>query len=94
MDVEAQIADLHLRVSALEKTAKGQDRHNARAAEILTELKEDVALFAGTPSPPAKRSRIWTRGWGRSKPGWARLKPGLARLKAGWARSKGAAGQS
>ena len=45
MDVEAQIADLHLRVSALEKTAKGQDRHNARAAEILTELKEDVALL-------------------------------------------------
>jgi chromosome segregation ATPase len=45
MDVEAQIADLHLRVSALEKTAKGQDRHNARAAEVLTELKEDVALL-------------------------------------------------
>jgi chromosome segregation ATPase len=45
MDVEAQIADLHLRVSALEKTAKGQDRHNARVTEILTELKEDVALL-------------------------------------------------
>ena len=45
MDVEAQIADLTCRVSALEKTAKGQDRHNARVTEILTELKEDVALL-------------------------------------------------
>ncbi len=45
MDVEAQIADLTRRVSALEKTAKGQDRHNARVTEILTELKEDVALL-------------------------------------------------
>lgn len=45
MDVEAQIADLTRRVSALEKTAKGQERHNARVTEILTELKEDVALL-------------------------------------------------
>jgi hypothetical protein len=45
MDVEAQIADLTCRVSALEKTAKGQERHNARVTEILTELKEDMALL-------------------------------------------------
>ncbi len=45
MDVEAQIADLDRRVSALEKTAKGQERHNARVTELLTELKEDVALL-------------------------------------------------
>jgi chromosome segregation ATPase len=45
MDVEAQIADLTRRVSALEKTAKELDRHNARVIEILTELKEDVALL-------------------------------------------------
>jgi chromosome segregation ATPase len=45
MNVEAQIADLDRRVAALEKTAKGQDRHNARVAELLTELKEDVALL-------------------------------------------------
>ncbi len=45
MDVEAQIADLTRRVSALEKTAKGQERNNARVTEILTELKEDVALL-------------------------------------------------
>jgi uncharacterized coiled-coil protein SlyX len=45
MNVEAQIADLDRRVAALEKTAKAQDRHNARVAELLTELKEDVALL-------------------------------------------------
>ena len=45
MDVEAQVADLTRRVTALEKTASGQERHNARVTEILTELKEDVALL-------------------------------------------------
>jgi hypothetical protein len=45
MDVETKIADLASRVSALEMTAKNQERHNARATEILTELKEDVALL-------------------------------------------------
>ena len=45
MDVEAQITDLTRRVSALEKTAKEQDRHNARVTDLLTELKEDVALL-------------------------------------------------
>ncbi|MFZ1109031.1 MAG: hypothetical protein WAN43_11900 [Rhodomicrobium sp.] len=45
MDVEAQIADLNRRVSALEKSAKAQDSHNARVTELLTELKEDVALL-------------------------------------------------
>lgn len=45
MDYEAQIADLNRRVTALEKTAKGQERHNARVTELLTELKEDVALL-------------------------------------------------
>lgn len=45
MDVESQIADLTRRVAALEKTAKAQDSHNARAAELLAELKEDVALL-------------------------------------------------
>jgi uncharacterized coiled-coil protein SlyX len=45
MNVETQIADLDRRVSALEKTAKGQERHNARVTELLTELKEDVALL-------------------------------------------------
>ena len=45
MDVEAQIADLTCRVSALENTAKGQDRHNSRVTELLAELKEDVALL-------------------------------------------------
>ncbi len=41
MDVEAQIADLTRRVSALEKAAEEQERHNA----ILTELKENVAFL-------------------------------------------------
>ncbi len=45
MDVEAQIADLNCRISALEKTAKGQERHNARVTGLLTELKEDVAFL-------------------------------------------------
>jgi hypothetical protein len=45
LDVEAQIVDLTCRVSALEKTAKGQDRHNSRVTELLAELKEDVALL-------------------------------------------------
>ncbi len=45
MDVETQIADLTRRVSALEKAANGQERHNARVTELLTELKEDVALL-------------------------------------------------
>ena len=45
MDVEAQIADLTRRVSVLETAAKGQERHNARVTELLTELKEDVALL-------------------------------------------------
>jgi chromosome segregation ATPase len=45
MDVETQIADLDRRVSTLEKTAKGQDRHNSRVTELLTELKEDAALL-------------------------------------------------
>jgi chromosome segregation ATPase len=45
MDVEAQIADLTRRVAALEEAANGQERHNARVIEILTELKEDVALL-------------------------------------------------
>ena len=44
MDVEAQIADLTRRVSVLETAAKGQERHNVRVTELLTELKEDVAL--------------------------------------------------
>ena len=33
------------RVTALETAAKGQQRHNARVTELLTELKEDVALL-------------------------------------------------
>lgn len=41
MDVEAQIAGLTRRVSALEKAAVEQERHNA----ILTELKENVAFL-------------------------------------------------
>ncbi len=45
MDVEVQIADLDRRVSVLETAAKGQERHNARVTELLTELKEDVALL-------------------------------------------------
>ncbi len=45
MDVEVQIADLTRRVTALEKAANGQERHNARVTELLTELKEDVALL-------------------------------------------------
>ncbi len=45
MDVEAQIADLTRRVTALEKAANGQERHNERVTELLTELKEDVALL-------------------------------------------------
>ncbi len=45
MDVEAKIADLTRRVSVLETAAKGQERHNVRVTELLTELKEDVALL-------------------------------------------------
>ncbi len=45
MDVEAQIADLTHRVTALEAEAQGQQRYNARILGMLTELRDDVAIL-------------------------------------------------
>ncbi len=45
MDVEAQIADLTRRVTALETEAQGQQRYNARILGMLTELRDDVAIL-------------------------------------------------
>ena len=45
MDIEAQIASLTSRVSALEAEAQGQQRYNSRILGMLTELREDVAIL-------------------------------------------------
>lgn len=45
MNIEAQIADLDRRVSALEKTATAQERHNKRVADVLAIIREDMALL-------------------------------------------------
>jgi chromosome segregation ATPase len=45
MDVEAQIASLASRVSALEAEAQGQQRYNSRILGMLTELRDDVAIL-------------------------------------------------
>jgi hypothetical protein len=45
MDVEAQIASLTSRVSALEAEVQGQQRYNARILGMLTELRDDVAIL-------------------------------------------------
>jgi hypothetical protein len=44
MNIEAQIASLTSRVSALEAEAQGQQRYNSRILGMLTELREDVAI--------------------------------------------------
>jgi chromosome segregation ATPase len=45
MDVEAQIASLTSRVSALEAEVQGQQRYNARILGMITELRDDVAIL-------------------------------------------------
>ncbi len=45
MDVEAQIANLTGRVSALEAEVQGQQRYNARILGMITELRDDVAIL-------------------------------------------------
>jgi BMFP domain-containing protein YqiC len=45
MNVEAQIASLTSRVSALEAEVQGQQRYNARILGMITELRDDVAIL-------------------------------------------------
>lgn len=45
MNVEAQIADLTRRVTALEADSQGQQRYNARLLEMAIELRDDVSVL-------------------------------------------------
>lgn len=44
MDVEAQVASLTSRVSALEAEVQGQQRYNSRILGMIGELRDDVAI--------------------------------------------------
>ncbi len=45
MDVEAQVASLTSRVSALEAEVQGQQRYNSRIFGMIAELRDDVAIL-------------------------------------------------
>jgi hypothetical protein len=45
MDVEAQVASLTSRVSALEAEVQGQQRYNSRILGMIGELRDDVAIL-------------------------------------------------
>ncbi len=45
MDVEAQVANLTSRVSALEAEVQGQQRYNSRILGMIGELRDDVAIL-------------------------------------------------